>query len=292
MIPFEYGPRFRTLVADRVDRARSLPLLVLAALAALAALSALPGPPVAAAAQAEQRVRLDQITDNPATFYGVPVAVAGEVDMVLSPRVFSIEDDDVLFDDDILVITREPLPPVAGRWGDAEVLEDDIVLVFGTVRPLDLAAIEQEIGADLDDDLFVYWTGTSAIVASAVVLTPRKPGPLDASVEDVVEDPAEFYGLSLALRGEVEDILGERAFVLEQDDAELLVVTARPVALLDPRLAGSQLDEDDLVDVRGPVRPFDLAAFERDVGADLDSDELAASERRPALIARWLRLVE
>ncbi|MDP8922691.1 MAG: hypothetical protein M3O34_07415 [Chloroflexota bacterium] len=292
MVAPRLGRPYRAAAVARPGRSRLLWLLVLLAFAILAiALLPLAGRP-AAAAQAERPVTLEQITADPAAFHGSQVAVAGEVDMVLSQRAFTIEDDDVLFDDEILVIARDPLSPVAGRWGDAALLEDDIVLVLGTVRPLDLASIEQEIGADLDDDLFAYWTGRSAIVADAVVVNPRRPGPVDASVEDIAEDPVQFYDWSVAVRGEVEEVLGERAFILEQDDAELLVVAARPLGALLPGLAATPLAEDDLLGVRGPVRPFDVARFERDVGVDLDEEALASWEGRPALVARSLQLLD
>ncbi len=292
MVAPRLGRPYRAAAVARPGRSRLLWLLVLLAFAILAiALLPLAGRP-AAAAQAERPVTLEQITADPAAFHGSQVAVAGEVDMVLSQRAFTIEDDDVLFDDEILVIARDPLSPVAGRWGDAALLEDDIVLVLGTVRPLDLASIEQEIGADLDDDLFAYWTGRSAIVADAVVVNPRRPGPVDASVEDIAEDPVQFYDWSVAVRGEVEEVLGERAFILEQDDAELLVVAARPLGVLLPGLAATPLAEDDLLGVRGPVRPFDVARFERDVGVDLDEEALASWEGRPALVARSLQLLD
>ena len=249
-----------------------------------------------AAAQSEPGVRLDQITEDPTAFYGRAVTVAGEVDAVLSERAFSIEDDDILFDDDIVVITSRPLPAIGGRWRDGALLEDDIVLVSGTVRPYNLAEIERELGVDLDDDTFAYWTGNSAIVASSVIVTPRKPGLISASIDEIADDPAAYSGRLVAVRGEVEEILGQRAFTLVDedplDDDNLLVVTARTLQALDPQLAQAPLADDDVVEVRGPIRRFNIAEFERDIGADLDDDRFDDWEGRPAVIARSLDIVQ
>jgi hypothetical protein len=262
------------------------------ALAALL-LAPLVHPPVRA--QDGRGPTLDQVTENPAAYYNRTVTVAGEVDTVYSPRAFSVEDDDVLFDDDIMVISAQPLPRVVGRFGDAEVLEDDIVLVTGTVRPFNLAEIEREIGVDLDDDLFAYWTGNSAILASSVTVTPRKPGPVGATLDDVLDNPAAFYGRSVVVSGEVDEILGPRAFTIEDDDPvgadELLIVTARERPALVPRLAQEPLADDDSVQVRGPVRRFNLAEFEREIGFDLDDALFADWDGRPAIIARSLQLL-
>jgi hypothetical protein len=244
-----------------------------------------------AAAQAQQRPTLDRILEDPTAYHGRQVTVAGEVDLVLSPRAFSIEDDDLLFDDDIMVVSRDPLPPVAGRWGEAEILEDDIVLVTGTVRPFDLVALEQELGVDLDDDLFAYWVGKSVIAATAVTLTPRTPGPTAVGIDNVTDDPSAFYGRRVAVEGEVEDVLGARAFVLEHGGATILVMTSKPTSVLAPTLAGEPLAVDDEVRIRGPVRRFDLAQVERDIDVDLDDERFAAWEDRPMVIARSLQFV-
>jgi hypothetical protein len=267
--------------------------VALALLALLGAFAA--GRTSSAQAQEQSGVRLDQITEDPAAFYGRMVTVAGEVDGVLSERAFSIEDDDILFDDDIIVITSRPLPAIGGRWRDGALLEDDIVLVSGTVRPFNLAEIERELGVDLDDDTFAYWTGDSAIVASSVIVTPRKPGLVSASVDEIADDLAAYSHRLVAVRGEVDDVLGQRAFTIADDDPldddNLLVVTARPPQALEPRLTQTPLAADNVVEVRGPVRRFNLADFEREIGADLDDDTFDGWEGRPAIIARSLDVV-
>ena len=52
------------------------------------------------------------------------------------------------------------------------------------------------------------------------------------------------------------------------------------------RPAGAQLAEDDLIQVTGPFRRFNLAEFERDLGVDLDDNRFAAYDGQPAIVAR------
>jgi hypothetical protein len=64
-----------------------------------------PAIPTAAAAQT---VKLDDLIDKKEQYYGKTVTVEGEMHRIFSDRVFTIEDDDLLRDDDVLIISDVP----------------------------------------------------------------------------------------------------------------------------------------------------------------------------------------
>src|SRR5688572_21988437 len=65
----------------------------------IAAAQATPAPASQPAAYPPPTVTVDQITDNPGAYYGVAVTVVGDVEDVLGPRAFTVEDQDLLFDE-------------------------------------------------------------------------------------------------------------------------------------------------------------------------------------------------
>ncbi|HEV2125992.1 MAG TPA: hypothetical protein VGW38_24820 [Chloroflexota bacterium] len=59
--------------------------------------------------QPGRRAQVDAILDNPRQFIGQTVSVVAEVDRVLSDRAFTVEDEDLFFDDELLVVTWQSL---------------------------------------------------------------------------------------------------------------------------------------------------------------------------------------
>jgi hypothetical protein len=120
-------------------------------------------------------VTVNQLAANPAAFWGTEqlVTVVGEVEDTLGWRAFTIEDNDLLFDEELLVVSARPLLDRHGRTVESAFLGDDDILVSGTVRAFNLAELERELGVDLEDDLFTAWTGRPAIIAHSIYVPPR-----------------------------------------------------------------------------------------------------------------------
>ena len=116
---------------------------------------------------------VDQIAEYPQVYCGKTATVRGEIEEILGPRALTIEDDDLLFDEQILVVSAAPMQDRAGRPLDAATADDRGLWVAGTVRSFVLADVEQELGVDLEDRLFGSWEGRPAIVAQSVRLAPR-----------------------------------------------------------------------------------------------------------------------
>ncbi len=113
------------------------------------------------------------IVRDPARFIDKAVTVSGEVKSVLDLRAIVLGGPEFIGADELLVVCATSLPVVQGRGPDAPLEPNDILQVTGTVRQFDLAVIEKEIGADLEDAIFSPWTGKAALVARVYHITPR-----------------------------------------------------------------------------------------------------------------------
>src|SRR5688572_20498650 len=60
------------------------------------------------AGETGQTVKLDDLIDKKDQYYGKVVTVEGEMHRIFTDRVFTIEDDDLLRDDDVLIISDVP----------------------------------------------------------------------------------------------------------------------------------------------------------------------------------------
>ncbi|MGD1897634.1 MAG: hypothetical protein ACFB16_11865 [Phormidesmis sp.] len=82
------------------------------------------------------------IVGNPHLFYNQPIALVGEIEETLSPGVFTIDEDGLLYGDDLLVISTEQI---------AEIQSGEQVATTGVLRPY----IQEEFDTyyDLEWDL-------------------------------------------------------------------------------------------------------------------------------------------
>jgi hypothetical protein len=220
------------------------------------------------AQETEGNVTIDEITDGEDVAVGEEVTVRGEVTEVEPGISFVMQDDDFLSGDEVLVInTSEKTLP--------EGVDDLPLQVTGEVGALVLADVEREYGLDLDPELYVDYESQPVIFANYMVLSPE--------IEDVSESPENYYGMEIALQGEVDDIRNAYSFTLEEDELfegdELLIInaTGEPIP-----------EEDEAVVVTGIVRPFIKAEFDRDYDLtwDLDVQEEIEAEynEKPVLV--------
>jgi hypothetical protein len=117
---------------------------------------------------------VDQITNDPASFYGQTVTVSGEMGQAVGQHMFTVRDDDFLFAEEITVIMPQPLLDRQGQGLDPGQFGDRHVRVTGTVRELDVEMLGQELGMQLDASQLQGWAGGPAIVASSVQVAPAR----------------------------------------------------------------------------------------------------------------------
>lgn len=119
---------------------------------------------------ADPPISVDAITDKPDIFIGHRVRFAGDVAKVTGPRALTLKDQDPSQKEQILVITRRPINQMLGEGG-ASLESGDKVLVTGVVHRSDFAAIERELGLDLDADTEKRFRGKPVVIVSEMVRT-------------------------------------------------------------------------------------------------------------------------
>ena len=121
-----------------------------------------------AAGTAGGEVTVGTITGNLNDYLGKTVTVVADVQEVLGPRAFTLDEDDVLaggIDNDMLVLSPQAgnLTPIENNWTKNK------VRVTGTVRGLAVAEIEREVGWDLDRKIEAEFKDVKAVLVASSV---------------------------------------------------------------------------------------------------------------------------
>jgi hypothetical protein len=239
-------------------------------------------------------VTVADIVGNPNTYVGRTVTVNGDVQEMIGANAFTLDEEAALaggIDNDLLVIgARQNLAGI-----DDQILNDR-VRVTGVVRMLNIADVENEIGYDLDDNLFTNWNGKPVLIASAVTMAGAQAGATGGqgaaagalSVADIMANPSAYISKTVTLRGEVQEVYGTSGFRLDEEallaggiDNDLLVIGSQAnLEGIDDQIL------NDWVEVQGTVRPFVRVEFERDYDFFDPTPEVEARfEGQPVLIA-------
>ena len=197
---------------------------------------------------------LEEIADMENVTVGEQVTVRGEAEEVEPGKSFVLEEKGFFGGDEVLVIN------VSGQMIPPAVEDDDIELqVTGEIAMLVVADVEREYGLDLDTEFYVEYESQPVILVKSMVLAP--------DVEDVAENPEDYYGQEIALQGEIDEVRSLYTFTLKEeaifDDDELLVINATGLPIP---------EEDETVVVIGRVRPYIQAEFDRDYDLTWDLD--------------------
>lgn len=218
-------------------------------------------------------VTTEEVADNTNALLGQTVTVRSEPVRKISPNTFTVSDEQFFGGETILVVNASGAPVVLA--------DDDIeVQVTGKVAKFVAADIERDYDLDLEPDLYVEYEGKPAIVAQAIAPAP-KPG-------EITDSPSQYYGRTIAVAGEVEDIVGPNAFTLDEEQLiggnDLLVLVANP------KTATTAIKDGAYVAVTGVLRPFVVADIERDYDLTWDLDLQRKLEveysKKPVLIVQ------
>lgn len=103
-------------------------------------------------------------------------------------------------------------------------------------------------------------------------------------MDDVDDYPNAFYGKTVTLYGEVDEVMDAKSFMLEGNglvwDDEIPVLTRSAV-----RLEGRAPEDDDRLVVRGTIHPFVIADVEKEIGWDLDPQLEIRLKETPVMVA-------
>lgn len=120
------------------------------------------------------------------------------------------------------------------------------------------------------------------------------------TLEQVADDADALEGTRVVVSGQIDDILndedaiaagtaGATGFTLGEE-GEVLIVGV-DVATMAVLAENEEIAEGDVVQVGGVVHTFDEAAFEEDLGVDLDGGLFNPFDERPAIAATAINLV-
>lgn len=100
-----------------------------------------------------------EITENPSRYYGQRLAVTGEVEEVVSPNSFTLDEEELFGANDLLVLSETP---------QAAAEDGETVAVIGVLRPFVVAEIERDFDLDLDPELEVEYENKPVLIGDAV----------------------------------------------------------------------------------------------------------------------------
>lgn len=206
-----------------------------------------------AVAQTEKNVDTEDIAEDTEDYIGQTVTIRSDVVETVEPATLIVEDQAFFGGENIVVVNASgevfSLPE-----SDAE------IQITGEVTRFVLADIESAYGVDLDPDLYVDYENKPAIIAQSLALAPE-PG-------EITSNPTQYYGMVLAVTGEIEEVYSSGVFTLDEDELlggeDLLVIVDSPVM--------TNVYEGETVAVTGELRSFLLADIERDYDLDWDLD--------------------
>lgn len=222
-----------------------------------------------AAPGAKQSVPAEEVSESTEQYIGETITMRGEIAQTNDyPNSFTIDDNRFFGGENILVINATGAPITLPA-------EDIQVQVTGEVRQFQIAEIERDFDLTLDPNYYVEYENQPAIVAESIALSPE--------VGELTENPDVYYGQPLSLEGEVEEVMGNNMFTLDDDELggnELLVINMA---------TGEMVNDGESVVVTGEIRPFVVADLERDYNLTWDLDiqrQLEAEyQNKPVFIA-------
>lgn len=221
---------------------------------------------------AQTNVETEEVAEETNKLLGKSVTVRSEVGEKVGAHSFTITDNELFGNDKVLVVNGSGAPLVLPE-GDTE------LQVTGKVRKLVVAEVEKEFSLDLEREIEVEYKDKPVIVAQSIALAPD-PG-------EVTKNPSAFYGKTIAVKAEVEDIISPTSFTLDEDKLtstqDLLVLNTTP---------GQTIKDGQEVVVTGVLRPFVVADIERDYDLNWDltlQRKLEAEySQKPALVAKYV----
>lgn len=217
-----------------------------------------------------ENISPQDVRENTEDLVGQMVTVRSELEQTVGPNAFEIQDERLFGDESILVVnaTGAPLPDATEEGMEFQ--------VTGEVRQFVATELQREYGLDLQPELYAEYETRPAIVAESIALAP------DAS--EVAENPEAFYGQTIAIESEIDEVIDPTAFTLSEgflNGENLLVLSAAPEE-------AGVADGRNVV-VTGQLRPFVVADIERDYDLTWDSglqQQLTTEyENRPVFVA-------
>lgn len=166
------------------------------------------------------------------------------------------------------------------------------------------------------ESLFRIWTiGVMSVIVAALLLAscgteggqqgnqgatqgtttlggkPEPPGPPQgARIQEIANNPKEFYGEQATITGRVTEAVEPNAFRVGSGGDQLLVVGAQQL----PRIAKGEekeVNEGDYVRVTGLVRQFKIEEVRKEVDRGIDDEYFGDFQGDPAVLATSVEVI-
>ncbi|MCU0548211.1 MAG: hypothetical protein MUC48_02575 [Leptolyngbya sp. Prado105] len=220
--------------------------------------------------QEARNVTTENITENTNQYIGRTVTIRSKPIRNLGSNTFTMSSEQFFGREPIVVVNASGTPFVLPENQNLE------VQVTGQVRQFVLSEINQSYNLGLQPDVYREYENRPAIIAQSIALAPE-PG-------QISQNPSAYYGRTIAVDGEVEDVRSANSFTLENDQ----LLGGQDLLVLNPN-SGQPVQDDQNLAVTGVLRPFVVADLEREYGFTWDRgfvQQLEAEYRdRPVLVA-------
>jgi hypothetical protein len=135
---------------------------------------------------------------------GETVTVRGQYKQEISEVGFTITEEDIFGDDNVLVLNATGEPFNLSNEENEEIQ----ILVRGDVARLVFADLEREYSLDLDPNLYVDYEGEPVLIANSLALSPEP--------EEITENTEQFLGKQVTIVGEAEDeVAGDNTYTFD-----------------------------------------------------------------------------
>lgn len=223
------------------------------------------------------------ISSRPADMFGRKVILSGTVGSVLNGSAFTVLDPNTPAGPALLVVSKDPIPPVAGRPAQPGLLPGDPVSVAGQVRrfwgddAVDGIKLSGPVYEPYKNTPVIYAQVVTPPGATAVVVTPKagsttlpsrpvytgKASPSDrvTQVQVIRRDAAALYGQRVQVQDAVvTEVDSDRGFWIAGDTPERVFVVLGPGLDAGPVEWMVVVKQGQLVTVNGVVTRLPDAA--------------------------------
>ncbi|MEQ8676703.1 MAG: hypothetical protein RIC84_26030 [Aggregatilineales bacterium] len=243
-------------------------------------------------------ISLSDINDDPETFLGQTLTVQNDIVEALAPRIFVMEDDELLSADRLLVVYDTDS---IDDFDVVQIANNDLeAVVTGTIEQFVLGDIYERFNPDLDLDLFQQtfddYDGEVVLIASSVDIVDMvvEEDIEETDLRDILENPVALMDQEVVIQEQLVEYVSANIYRIEDKDffnpADILVIYPGDNMVND--ISVEELDDQDPeVLVTGVVRDFDLIALEDEFNVDFDNETYEGYEG-PVIIASSIVLYE
>jgi hypothetical protein len=185
-----------------------------------------------------------QVAANPREFQNRKITVRSRPVQRLGVNSFKVRDGFFSQQEPLLVVNASRTPFNLPANVDVQ--------ITGQVRDFVISDIERDYKINLNEDLHGNYVGKPVLIAENITLAPQP--------NQVTQAPQQFYGKTIAVAGEVENVKNPILMTLQKD--EFIKGKDLPVLMTSsPKVA---INKGQKVAVVGEVRPFVATEIERD----------------------------